>query len=350
MQISIMRNGPTRGGRVKQTVPRAGRSRQWIGLAAVLGALVGLGGAALGQSGLMEQPRERLLGTFETRVPREATELKGSDAGHAATRMLADAMHAFESGEVMLGRRRLEVLVERYPDTLAASTARQELGRLYIERRAVLGESAESRTVPWTAEAPAPVARAERANRDALNGARLSATASPDASLDREGQGRRQRLQDERRGQLLARDFQSTAGDRVFFGETDAELGARARAVLVAQARWLAAHSDLNVEIEAHADDNSSPAFNFKLAERRGKAVVDRLIAEGVAAGQITLKVYGSERPVATCAASECAAQNRRVVTLIGALAVTEDDERTKDGGAAVFVDAPEARQAVRRD
>src|SRR5262245_53939004 len=50
-------------------------------------------------------------------------------------------------------------------------------------------------------------------------------------------------------------DFQLAAGDRVFFSESSAVLGARARAALAAQAAWLMAHSTLSVTVEGHADD-----------------------------------------------------------------------------------------------
>lgn len=341
MQTSITREQRTRGERPSQSSSRGAWPARRLGAAALRATHVGLwfalmcSGAALAQSDARPS-RELLLGTIQTRDSGESDQGRNVDLGQAAARMLADAMGALDTGEVMLGRRRLEVLVERYPDTQAAATARRELGRLYSERRAVWGDG-ETRQ-----------AGNDRGRTAGGTGARAAIAETEPVGLQQ--QGRRQRLQDERRLHARALDFQATAGDRVFFGEMDADLGARARTVLVAQARWLAAHADVAVEIEAHADDNGSPDFNFKLAERRGRTVLERLIAEGVAPDRIKLRVYGSERPVATCAASECAAQNRRVVTLIGAAQVAQSAGRIAEEAAGTLLAAPAGARETRRD
>lgn len=272
--------------------------------------------ASLAQSrdGSASGSREVFLGTFSAH---DRSAPRADDRGKSAARLLSDAMSALDNGEVMLGRRRLEVLVERYPETLAATTAREELGRLYSDRRGAPGESAAAlRQDLWS---PAGQTTGSTGpGRSAEPEPHEPRTTDPSAG-GRVPSSRDQRvvIRDERRIQALLAEFQTTAGDRVFFGETDTDLGSRARTVLAAQVRWLRDHPDLTIAIEAHADDNGSASFNAELAKRRGMMVRDRLIDEGIAPERISMQAYGREQPVATCRAPECAAQNRRVVTVI---------------------------------
>src|SRR6185295_13919053 len=71
-------------------------------------------------------------------------------------------------------------------------------------------------------------------------------------------------------------DFQALVGDRVFFSEGSAELGARARKALAAQAAWLTRHPGVRVTVEGHADDPGGD--DVTLSEHRAEAVRQRLI------------------------------------------------------------------------
>jgi peptidoglycan-associated lipoprotein len=117
---------------------------------------------------------------------------------------------------------------------------------------------------------------------------------------------------------LAAAEFQTQVGDRVFFSEGSAELGARARAALEAQATWLKRHTSLAVTIEGHADDAETIGHNLEVSRRRAEAVRRRLIESGVAAERIRTAAYGRERPIARCNEPRCAVQNRRAVTVVG--------------------------------
>jgi peptidoglycan-associated lipoprotein len=118
-------------------------------------------------------------------------------------------------------------------------------------------------------------------------------------------------------------EFQSQVGDRVFFSEASADLGARGRMALEAQAAWLARHPRLSVIIEGHADDSSAGSRNLEVSERRAQTVRRRLIQMGVAPERIRAVAYGRERLIADCPLPACAAQNRRAVTVIGPSADT---------------------------
>ena len=117
---------------------------------------------------------------------------------------------------------------------------------------------------------------------------------------------------------LAAAEFQTQVGDRVFFSEGSAELGARARVALEAQATWLKRHTSLAVTIEGHADDAETIGHNLEVSRRRAEAVRRRLIESGVAAERIGTAAYGRERPIARCNEPWCAVQNRRAVTVVG--------------------------------
>ena len=116
-----------------------------------------------------------------------------------------------------------------------------------------------------------------------------------------------------------AAEFQAQVGDRVFFSEGSAELGARARMALEAQAAWLKRHKALSVTVEGHADDAGATSHNLEVSWRRAEAVRQRLIESGVARERVQTVAYGRERPIAQCGQMSCSAQNRRAVTVVGA-------------------------------
>lgn len=105
-------------------------------------------------------------------------------------------------------------------------------------------------------------------------------------------------------------------GDRVFFAPGSTALGLRARAALARQALWLKAAGQ-SVVIVGHADDGGSDANNRRIALGRAKAVRDRLVDEGVPAGQLHYLGKGRQERVAVCGGSACEAQNRRAVTFV---------------------------------
>src|SRR5690606_12603172 len=110
-------------------------------------------------------------------------------------------------------------------------------------------------------------------------------------------------------------EFPSDAGDRVCFSAGSADLGARARGVIQAQARCLMRYPNLYAAVEGHADDGTvSEAETLRISEERAAVVRDRLVAEGVDAQRLVAYGRGREERVSDCAAPECLAQNRRAV------------------------------------
>ena len=72
-------------------------------------------------------------------------------------------------------------------------------------------------------------------------------------------------------------------------------------------------HSDLQVEIAGHTDSTGAAEYNQGLSERRAKAVMDYMVANGANPAKLTAVGYGESQPVADNGSQEGRAQNRRV-------------------------------------
>jgi outer membrane protein OmpA-like peptidoglycan-associated protein len=197
-----------------------------------------------------------------------------------------EAMQALDAGRTADAQRLFERFIASSPRSNKAATARQHLGRLYstVETGATpRAPDARTSSLPGIARPPSL-------------GSVLRARAP--ASLD---------------GLFLA-----DAGDRVFFSVGSAELGTRARGVIQAQARFLKQRPELSAAVEGHADDGGLPDDAMvDLSEQRAAVVRDRLIAEGIGVDRILAYGRGREMRVSDCPQPECAAQNRRAVTIL---------------------------------
>lgn len=224
-----------------------------------------------------------------------------------ATRELHEARGVLALGRIREGRRRLEVLVARYPDTVASDQARGELARLY----AVPADGARAlSTYGRSRHGPGGLARDEGGSHTPVS---LGGSAAVGTVIPAQGG----RTDETYLPRAATQDFRLHVGDRVFFDERSAELSSQARALLAAQARWLKQVPQVQIVVEGHADDEGGAAFNQDLATHRAEAVRDHLVAEGVEAGRIKLESHGRQRPVALCSDGQCAAQNRRAVTIL---------------------------------
>ncbi len=225
-----------------------------------------------------------------------------ADSERHAAQLLQDARTLLHAGSLAEGRRRLEILVVRFPNTNASAEARTYLGRIYsaeaaAKLRSGVGLIAAGVTSVSTGEAhPAPAVQP------------VESLARPPASTWVEEPKMVRAIQD---------DFRSNIGDRIFFSEGSADLGARARTALQAQAQWLKKFPRVTVLVEGHADERGGNDLNMDLARRRAEAVRARLIEEGIDGSRIAVAPRGRLAPVALCTDTDCAAQNRRAVTLL---------------------------------
>lgn len=99
---------------------------------------------------------------------------------------------------------------------------------------------------------------------------------------------------------------------RVHFATDSALLDTEARQALAANAEILLQHRDVRVEVQGHADERGTIDYNLALGQRRGRVVIDELVARGVGPSRLALVSYGEERPLLAGAGESVWAENRR--------------------------------------
>jgi len=77
-------------------------------------------------------------------------------------------------------------------------------------------------------------------------------------------------------------------------------------------ATWLQENPALRIQVEGHTDNQGYAAYNQTLSEKRSAAVVEALVAQGVARERMQGKGFGASRPVASNETAEGQALNRR--------------------------------------
>ena len=114
-------------------------------------------------------------------------------------------------------------------------------------------------------------------------------------------------------------EFQANANLKdVFFDFDKYDIRPNDAKMLDTNATWLKSNDNL-VLIEGHCDERGTNEYNLALGERRAKAAMNYLVAQGVQASRITIISYGKERPTCTEHSESCWAQNRRAHFLVKA-------------------------------
>ncbi|MFC3150529.1 OmpA family protein [Litoribrevibacter euphylliae] len=106
-----------------------------------------------------------------------------------------------------------------------------------------------------------------------------------------------------------AKDAAMTALTVFYFDFDKSEVKGPALDALKAHAAYLKVDSGAKVNLAGHADERGTREYNLALGERRGKAIAQVLMSEGVASSQIEVISYGEEKP----ADFSNHAKNRRV-------------------------------------
>lgn len=111
---------------------------------------------------------------------------------------------------------------------------------------------------------------------------------------------------------LMAKGEVTTRG--ILFDVDSDRLRPESTPVLLELTTALKEHADLRVAIEGHTDARGDDAHNMALSERRARAVVNYLTAQGVSSSRLQSVGKGESVPVADNATAEGRQQNRRVV------------------------------------
>jgi len=112
-------------------------------------------------------------------------------------------------------------------------------------------------------------------------------------------------------------DPNSPLSQRVLYFDLDSsQIKDEDREIVTVHAEFLAAHSDITIVLEGHADERGSREYNIALGEKRAKAVKQLMTLQGVTENQIQVISFGEERPVALGHDASAWNLNRRVEIL----------------------------------
>lgn len=109
-------------------------------------------------------------------------------------------------------------------------------------------------------------------------------------------------------------DPQNPLSDKVVYFKYDSsEVQSEYTGIVATHAAYLAAHSDLVVTLEGHADERGSREYNIALSEQRAHAVARMMKLQGVGESQIQIVSYGEEKPADFGHDERAWSMNRRV-------------------------------------
>ena len=107
-------------------------------------------------------------------------------------------------------------------------------------------------------------------------------------------------------------DAYAQNGRTVYFGFNESTLAGDAQSILDNNIAKLKNGSQ-HIRIEGHADERGTREYNLALGERRANAVVQYLVANGIAKSRLETISYGKERPADPGHDETAWAKNRRV-------------------------------------
>lgn len=120
----------------------------------------------------------------------------------------------------------------------------------------------------------------------------------------------------------LGERFAREVPTMITFAFNSAELDHQAQAILRQQAAFILAFPEVHFTVYGHTDLVGSDAYNHRLGERRARAAVNYLIAQGVDRSRLhALVSLGETQPI--IATQEPELRNRRTVTEVTAFVAT---------------------------
>jgi outer membrane protein OmpA-like peptidoglycan-associated protein len=256
-----------------------------------------------------------------------ANALRQGNAAQTAASQLEAARLKRESDAKLAAAQTEADRMKRDSDaTLAA--AQTEAARLKRENDAKMAATqAEADRVKRDTDAKLAAAQVETARVERENAAQKAAAQN---ALDRAAKEKAQLLADKAELRIrLLQQFNAILQTRdtarglivnmsdVLFNTGQFSLQPGAREKLSKVAGIVAGHPGLNFAIEGYTDSVGTDASNQLLSEKRGGAVRDYLITQGMSAGSVTSKGFGEELPVASNDTAAGRQQNRRVEIVV---------------------------------
>ncbi len=139
---------------------------------------------------------------------------------------------------------------------------------------------------------------ADSGNATGSNGSGSSASGSYDANAAGAGSA--------------SSDAYAQAGRTVYFGYDQSALSSDSQSILDSNIAKLKGGNQ-HVRIEGHTDERGTREYNLALGERRANAVLQYLVANGIAKDRLETISYGKERPADPGHDETAWAKNRRV-------------------------------------
>jgi len=131
--------------------------------------------------------------------------------------------------------------------------------------------------------------------------------------MDRQARDMQQVLERQDRLEREGDTLRVSLASDILFASGSAQLQPGAEDKLAQVAQVLQRYPRTRVEVVGHTDSRGSTESNQTLSLRRGAAVRDVLVRDGVDAGRITARGAGETRPLATNDTATGRAMNRRV-------------------------------------
>jgi outer membrane protein OmpA-like peptidoglycan-associated protein len=254
------------------------------------------------------------------RVTREA------EAAKLAAQEKADRMRRESEAQAAAARAEANRLTQQ--NEAQAAAAKAEADRLTQQNEAQrTAAQEEARRLKEENEALAAANRAEAERlTQAMDAQRAAAQAELDRAAKEKAEAEAEKV--ELRAQLL-HQFNSILATRdsarglivnmsdVLFDTGKYALRPAAREKLAKVAGVISGHPGLKLEVEGHTDNVGSDEYNQTLSEKRGEAVRDYLMAQGIAPDSVTTRGFGESQPTASNDTSAGRQENRRVELVV---------------------------------
>ena len=98
----------------------------------------------------------------------------------------------------------------------------------------------------------------------------------------------------------------------VYFGFDKFTLSTKSIQTLKSVVRAMNENPDMLITVSGHADERGTREYNLALGQRRGDAVKDYLLLNGINDNRVTVKSFGEEYPLVTGSNEASWSKNRR--------------------------------------